>query len=247
MKKEIMVLLIFLSYLTISCSSQHVSEEIDNSLGGKLFLNATGNIYVKQSNDKSLLLLFRTKGVSSATFDKSLIIYSETEIPKLALNESELYEIKISESRKFAILYNLNRNKIYFIGTMDSQNEIDVIKGNTALKNSIDNLDYLGYGFSYLTGSWSESRIKESRYTTPIYSLDYSDNFNTQLRTTLPLDDDGGGGGLCAQGSCTSGGNGSSSCSITEAFPSQSCNVTCTTGFYACCNSKSVRCYCCKY
>lgn len=241
-----MILLIFLSYITISCSSQNISKEIDNTLGGKLFLNTIGNIYVKQSNDKSLLLLFKTKGNSSTTFDKSMIIFSETVIPKLSLNESELYEIKISESRKLAILYNMDRNKIYFIGTIDSHNEIDAFKRNAILANAIDNLDYLGYGFSYLTGSWSESRIKESRYTTPTYSLDYSDNLNSQLRTTLPLDDDGGGL-LCDHGNCASGGNGSSSCSISEPLPPQSCTVTCTTGFYACCNSKSVRCYCCKY
>ncbi|MCB0716618.1 MAG: hypothetical protein KDC06_11475, partial [Chitinophagaceae bacterium] len=179
-------------------------------------------------------------------FDKSFIIFSETAIPKLTFNEEDNFEIKIPASKKYAVIYDKTINKIYFVGTSDAVNDINAVKAKTELKPAISNDDYLGYGFSYLNNSWSVDRIKESKYLTPFYTLDYANTQNTQLRLLLPTNDYGGSG-LCDQGNCTSGGNGSSSCSITEAPFHQSCTVTCNAGFYACCNSSSVRCYCCKY
>ena len=244
MKKELL-LFILISNMIASCNAQNLSKAIENRMGGKLFLNTSGNIYVKESNEKTLLLLFRSNGIEESSFDKSFIIFSENSIPKISFDQSDDFEIKIPGSKKYAAIYNVTKNKIYFIGTSDSKNEINTLKNNPELKSAVTNSDYLGYGFSYMTATWSVDRIKESKYTTPFYSLDYANTQNTQLRIALPPDDDGGGA-LCDQGQCTSGGNGSSSCSIGE-VPNISCSVTCNSGFYACCNSSSTRCYCCKY
>lgn len=246
MAKRIIISMIFFSVAFTGCVAQNLSKAIDNTMGGRLFLNAAGNIYVKQSGDNSLLLLFRSEGTPVSSFDKAFIIFSETVIPKLSFEETDKFEIKIAESKKYATIYNVSRNKIYFIGTSDTRDIIDGIKNQPGLKQSASNSDYLGYGFSYMTAAWSVERIKESKYMTPFYTLDYANTQNTQLRLALPADDGGDGSGICAEGKCSSGGNGSSSCSIGE-FPNISCSVTCNSGYYACCNSATTRCYCCKY
>jgi hypothetical protein len=45
---------------------------------------------------------------------------------------------------------------------------------------------------------------------------------------------------ICGGGDCTSGGDGSTQCSVTG------CSVTCSAGYYACCNSNTVNCKCCQ-
>ena len=46
----------------------------------------------------------------------------------------------------------------------------------------------------------------------------------------------------CGGNYCTSGGEGSTSCSAGGG----GCSVTCTTGWYACCNANNSHCRCCK-
>jgi len=167
---------------------------------------------------------------------------------KPAFSETDVVEIKIPESKKYMAIYNLTTNRLYFAGTSDARPDIEQVKSGSGLSPIVANADYLGYGFSYINAGWDAARIRESHYTTPFYTLDYANTYDQALRLALPpVEDEGeGGGGLCAQGKCTSGGNGSSSCSITEIM-GIACTVTCNTGFYACCNSATTRCYCCKY
>ncbi len=244
MKKNLLILL-FLTTITLSsCIGQNLSKSIENSLGEKLYLKISGKLYLKQSSQNTILLLCRSTITSEENFDKAITIFSETSILKLDISETDEYEIQIPESKKFAVLYNITKNKIYFIGTSDKKNDITQIKQNSAISKAISESDYLGYGFSFMNGSWSTQKIKDSQFKQPFNTLDFANNQNTQLKTTPPIDDDDGVS--CALGTCTSGGAGSSSCSITEAPFNQSCTVTCNSGYYACCVSSTVRCYCCK-
>ena len=238
MKKQLLVPL-FYSLITLNaCVAQNLSKSIENSLNEKLYLKVSGNLYVKQSSANSLLILCKTSGTTNG-FDKAFVLFSETTIPKLDLNLNDEYEIQIPDSKKFAVLYNVTKNKIHFIGTSDKLNDINNIKKNSSISGAVSNMDYLSYGFSYLTGSWSIPRIKASTYKQPFNTLDYSKTINP---TITPMVDDPVS---CAQNICTSGGAGSSSCSITEPF-NLGCTVTCNAGYYACCVSSTTRCYCCK-
>lgn len=91
---------------------------------------------------------------------------------------------------------------------------------------------YYGYGMARLKGEWilsygyladtdlslTEIVISSSRLL--------SDNEKNRLLST-----------------CTSGGAGSTRCSITEIF-GMSCSVDCANGYYACCDSETTTCKC---
>ncbi len=245
--KKLLFYMLFLQILTISsCVAQNLSKSIENSLGEKLYLKISGKLYLKQSSENTILILCRSNGTSEQNFDKAFTIFSETIIEKININEMDDYEIQIPESKKYAVIYNLTKNKIHFIGTSDKSNDIIQIKQNLSISKAIDNSDYLGYGFSFMNASWSTQDIKASQYKIPFNTLDYANTQNSQLRASLPSVEVELASVSCAQGTCTSGGAGSSSCSITEAPFNQSCTVTCNSGYYACCVSSTVRCYCCK-
>jgi hypothetical protein len=246
MKKTLFILLT-LSTLTISsCVAQNLSKSIENSLGEKVYLKISGKLYLKQSSENTILILCRSNGISPQYFDKAFVVLSETAIPKISINETDDYEIQIPESKKYCVIYNITKNKIHFIGTSDKADDIRQIKQNSSISKSVTNSDYLGFGFSYLNAMWTASDIKASQYKIPFNTLDFANSQNTQLRAALPPVEDEPGGVSCAIGTCTSGGAGSSSCSITEAPFGQSCTVTCNSGYYACCVSSTVRCYCCR-
>lgn len=242
MKKLSFFLCVMLCFGFVACNAQDISTALRNALGGNRYLEAKGKISVKKSSNNTVLLLFRSDGTNETDFDKAFVIFSETPITKFTISENDAFEIMIPSSRKYMAIYNSTKNKIFFIGTSDSKVEIDQIKAKNELSNYIANTDYLGYGFSYMKGKWSESRINESKYLTPFYTLDYANEQDTNLRLALPPDDDGGAND-CTK--CSSGGAGSSQCSIDE-WPGVGCSVTCNAGYYACCNSKTVKCYCCK-
>lgn len=243
MKMLSILLCTIISLIFHNCTAQNLSKALGNALGGNKYLEAKGKMYMRSSSNNTALLLFRSEGIGEISFDKAFTIFSETAISKFNINEDDVYEIKIPTSRKYMAIYNLSKGEIFFIGTSDSKSDIDKIKINQELSKYITNKDYLGYGFSYMKGNWSTTRIKESKYLTPFYTLDYADEQNTQLRVALPPDDGDGGGNDCS--SCTSGGVGSSQCSIDE-WSNVACSVTCNAGYYACCNSKVTKCYCCK-
>jgi|SRR5690606_8372471 len=232
-----------------SCLGQKLTQSIENALGEKLYARFSGSTYVKETGENSFLFLVNTNN-SQDCYDKAIVIFSEKSLEKPDFKENETFEFFIPESRRFAVIYNYKEEEIFVAG-LDDQSVRQFIQKFKSIENketALNNNHVLGYGMSFLSNSlWNISRIKESKYKSPFYSLDYADMINTDARESLPPPgDDDGGGVSCAPGVCTSGGAGSSECSITEAPFGQECSVTCITGYYACCVSSTVRCYCCK-
>ncbi|MDX1627474.1 MAG: hypothetical protein R3345_02175 [Fulvivirga sp.] len=83
----------------------------------------------------------------------------------------------------------------------------------------------------YLYASYNPAEVL-SGYGLSKYNLDFKSykDFKNNRQTAKVLSD------------CTSGGEGSSSCSIDEPF--NSCSVTCREGYYACCDSSTTTCTC---
>lgn len=232
-----------------SCTAQKLSQTIENALGEKVYARFSGNVFLKPTNAGSYLLLVNTTQ-STDSYDKALVVFSETGQSKPGIDEQATYEFFIPDNKRFIVVYNQETDKIFIAGLTDeaARQSVERFKSNAGIHSALTNQDVLGYGLSYMSGTiWNMAKIKESRYKSPFNTLDYANMTDPQAAATLvPPDEENGSSVSCAQGTCSSGGAGSSSCSITEAPLGQTCTVTCNTGYYACCVSSTVRCYCCK-
>lgn len=249
-KLNLFLLVIFSSFIIQSGFAQNFSQSIENAIGEKLYSKFSGKGFVKPCTDESFLLMINSNN-SSDTYDKAIILFSDSLIAKTKIINEGILEFFIPENRRYIVIYNKTVNKISIIGLSDQNaiKAIDNFKVNLKEKSLLTNNDIFGYGLSYLTGFWNINKIKESKYKVPFYSLDYSNIANPEAAKKLPLPENENfdAPGFCDIGQCTSGGAGSSSCSISESFPvEQSCTVSCNSGYYACCRSSDMRCYCCK-
>ncbi|RYF89045.1 MAG: hypothetical protein EOO03_06960 [Chitinophagaceae bacterium] len=249
MKLKFPVLSFLVLTLFQSCIAQKLSQSIENAMGEKLYAKFSGRCFVKTPSSNSFLLLVNTNN-SSDSYDKAIIVFSEGNQTKPSIDEQGIYEFFIPQHKRYIIVYNQKNDKIFIAGLTDqaAKESIDRFKSNATIKSALTNQDVLGYGLSYMSNTiWNMAKIKESQYKSPFNTLDYANMTNPQAATALPPPDEENLGDVsCAQGTCTSGGAGSSSCAIAEAPFGQECSVTCNAGYYACCVSSSVRCYCCK-
>lgn len=247
MRPKYLLLLIGLTIFK-SCISQKNPQDIENALGERIFTKFSGTAYIKPTSTNSFLILVNTKK-SSDSYDKAIVVFVENKPIINEIDEESIYHFFIPENKRYIAIFNQSRNRIFLAGLTDqiAQNAILKFKANPSIKSSLTNRDIFGYGLAFLSGVWNIGKVKSSEYKQPYNTLDYANMTNEQAALLLPpVEDEETGGVSCAQGTCTSGGAGSSSCSITEAPLEQSCTVTCNTGYYACCVSSTVRCYCCK-
>jgi hypothetical protein len=207
---------------------QHVQGEIS---GGNSLLKVTAN--------NELMILQATNPKKPKEIDKIIIVAFEknASIPIHDKNLEYTDLVFFSDKRSIA-LHSKVDNKIYLLGLdeSESQHKIDLLKSNKNTKNALKE-PLLGYGISVLTGSWNLDKLMNNKYHSAFNQLDYSSN----IYSIVPPDDGGSGGSV----NCTSGGPGASECSIGE-WPSISCSVTCKSGYYACCDSKTTKCFCVK-
>lgn len=122
-----------------------------------------------------------------------------------------------------------------------------VVKGQTRFPKTNMHVPievHNGYGLSH-----NSSEVSISLIDYRMLSLDESVRIAAGPSTMNrdPYNPDYGDGGDGNGGSCSSGGVGSTSCSVTSG--SHSCSVTCQSGYYACCNTgglQYVTCSCKK-
>jgi hypothetical protein len=163
------------------------------------------------------------------------VITANAPIKNFKINNADDYEIQIPVSRRFAVVYDKTSGEISYIGITDAIETIHSNKHKPELSKAVTNADYLGYGMSYLTGKWDIEKIKEASWTVPFSILSFANSYRAADK---PVTDH-----TCGIGSCTSGGAGSTSCSLTG--PLNGCSVSCNSTSYACCNDNTVECYCC--
>lgn len=244
-----MLLCVLLTLPFISGWSQDLSKSIVQAMNEPLYAQFTGTCFLKPTTDQSLLLLFNTKG-SSDSYDRNLVLFSESAITAPVINEKATYEVLIPQSRRYLVLYEHGAERLTILGLSDedASQKIKRFKENSSLTSRIQPGSRLGYGMSYMVGLWNKARVQESEYRQPFNTLDYSNSAKPELAgKLLPVAMEGVTANLCAEGKCQSGGAGSNSCSITESFPiEQQCTVNCNSGYYSCCNTTVMRCYCCR-
>lgn len=231
-----------------SCVAQKQPLYIENAIGEKIYTKFSGTCLWRRTDDKSYLLLVNTTK-STDSYDRAIIVFSDHSVGKPEINEEATYEFFIPENKRFIVVHNQNTNKVFILGLSDqsAKQKIEKFKSNASMRSALTNKDYLGYGLSYMTGLWNRQKIKESKYKLPFNTLDYANTLNPEAAASLgEPEDELGGAGLCDIGQCSSGGAGSSSCSVMEIGGMTSCTVTCNTGYYACCNSSTTGCYCCR-
>lgn len=136
------------------------------------------------------------------------------------------------------VLHSGSGNQLYFLGLTEaaSTEKLGLIKANKTLNGEV-RPPLFGFGLSVMKGKWDKKTLIESknRYAVNLLTLaDHSGNTSPAAKTAAAAD---------APFTCTSGGPNSTSCSITEVL-GISCSVTCSDGYYACCNSSSTRCIC---
>lgn len=234
---------------TLACSmtafskDQHLSEAVRNEFSNSFYAEFSGKVFTRMTSSKSLLILINTTGEEA--YDKSLVLTSQLPARFVDITKDEM-DIFIVLSQKTVIFVDNAAEIITVIGLNNDETQgiVTRLKANSSTSPYISDNNFLAYGLSYLNGSWALEKIAASKYKSPFNALANGDRTG---RMMLVVEEESGDN-MCSIGKCTSGGAGSNSCQITEDLGPirQTCNVTCNVGYYACCDSKTLRCYCCK-
>lgn len=240
MKKVLTVLLS--SILFFSCSKeknfQNLSQELKTTVKDLKGDISQGKSFLKITPNNELMILQASNPEKPDLIDKVIILAFEKSI-NIPLKDKNLdySNLTFFSDKRSLVLHSKLDNKIYLLGLdeKESQEKIKRLSTNSKIKPALEK-PLLGYGISVLTGSWNLEKLKNNKYNSAFNQLDYSNN----IYSIIPPDDGEGGAA-----NCSSGGPGSNECSIGE-WPSISCSVTCKSGYYACCDSKTTKCFCVK-
>lgn len=247
MKTFLPLLAISILLIFQSCTKQTTREAVEKAINEKMYASFSGKVNIKETFENSYLILINTTN-STDSYDKAIVVTSETPLIKPNISASDTYTFFIPENKRYIVIYNHNTTKISIIGLNDNLalQSISKFKSNSDILPSIENSETLGYGLSYLRGLWNMRKTEDSKYKNPFNILGCADMLKPDAPNNLPPIEDEENAKLCELGTCTSGGAGSTSCSISEPAPAMGCTVSCSAGYYACCRSSDVRCFCCK-
>lgn len=228
------------------CQAQDKINEIENSIPEGVFKVITGKIFSKELPDTSLLLLINSNPAQS-NFNSAFILSSENKLLPISTSESDEYTVIIPKTKAYILLINKKQAQISFIGIANNY-EIKTkaaIASNSLLKQ-FTLQEFLGYGLSYNRSTWDALKIMNSPYHFAYNILHNADLQNPAISRNLSSSSaEVNPNSISPGGSCTSGGTGATQCSIDGAFGT-GCSVTCGTGYYACCDDNTVKCYCVK-
>ena len=240
MKKLFNYLLV--CFVCVSCSKKQsftsIETEITKTLADKKGDLKNGKVVLQVTENNELMLLQSSDPNTPNQVDRIIILAFDKGI-NIPIKDQDLKTTSMfffSDKRAIA-LHSEIENKVFLVGLneQESQEKKDLLNLNLLIKDSYTET-LLGYGISVLTGKWDLEKLTTNKFSSAFDKLDYSN----QLMNIVPLT--GGGGGAP---NCTSGGAGASECSIEETIGGK-CSVTCQAGYYACCDSRTVKCNCVK-
>jgi hypothetical protein len=204
-----------------------------------------GKVKARQTNPRALVVSFSTSDPSA--YDRAFVLTAEKDIVFENFSSEKAHAF-IHVSQRFAVIVDDVTEQVYILGLDEeaTAKELELLKSDQAIGSHVSGSDFLGFGMSYVTGSWKIESLEKCTYLNPFNYLGSGDL--TGKAGYNAADELNGGSGLCDKGVCTSGGAGSDNCEITEDYVGihQTCKVTCKAGYYSCCVSKTTRCYCCK-
>lgn len=228
------------------CYAQDNINEIENSIPEGVFKVIQGKIYSKEPTEKTFLILINSNS-TQPDFNDAFILFSEKNLPAVSFSEADNYAVIIPKSKAYVLLINKNKCEIAFIGISNNfqTKTKESIASNPKLKDYKQLPEYSGYGLSYNHSTWDAMKVKKTPYHLPYNILHYADKQNPALSRTLPKAGEVEPNETNPKNPCTSGGGGATQCSIDGAFGT-GCSVTCSAGYYACCDDNKVVCYCVK-
>ena len=235
-------------FLALTVLAQDLTSEISNSLSEGIFKNFSGKLFTKKTSENTFMVCLQEPGKSVIT--KSFVVMNDQPLTPMSASESDQYSVIIPKNKRFLLLYNTTTQSLTIIGVKNAEhgNAISQIEANKKLSSLSVSSQILGYGLSFISGTWSIEKIKQSPYKLPYNTLDYSDMHNTEMASKLPSPENeslsSDPPADCSSSACTSGGEGATSCSTVG--PLNECSVTCSAGYYACCNDTRVKCNCCR-
>jgi hypothetical protein len=234
--KRLLILATIVTFV-LSCNKEDGQLKIDLSelseqLDGQLIQK---ELFIAQSNNNQIVALSKSNE-KEPTFDNAYILQMDNNIKKI--NRQQVSEYIFFEE---CIIVNSTEGLI-FLGVDTDNNTSLLTKLKEKTVNGVEIKEFLGYGFSRLKNSWS-LKVMDGEMSDAYDHLSSNSllkKINSRINDNI---EDGPGGG--GNETCTSGGQGSSSCSVTEVF-GLSCTVSCRDGYYACCNSSNTTCKCIK-
>lgn len=254
MNKLIVYSLFLLALSSCAKNSSSEGDAIHTGSLRELFTLKSGQVISGRAISKvthtnsNLLLLGNERSLNQQSqLTTALVLNNELPLDPLVIEEGNKLEIGLLLNGKIILVADQSQSVVHVLATRDATGDVQqVLEKLKASNYKIGKINF-GYGLSFMRGKWSLSSVKQSGYRNPFNILMASDLTRKQGTGVVAnsLIDDDGNSNLCALGSCTSGGAGSTSCSISETTGGE-CTVTCSSGYYACCNSPTVRCYCCK-
>jgi hypothetical protein len=132
-------------------------------------------------------------------------------------------------------------NKLYFYGIDEdaSANKVSTLHADPILQKNVGGTT-MGFGLALMNGKWNAQKLADTTKKYAYNLLAVTDLSGRVLTKTAALAADD-----TPTTTCNSGGPGANSCSFGEGFPiSRDCTITCNCGYYACCNSSQVMCFC---
>jgi hypothetical protein len=225
--------------------SGDLSEAIKIEFENSFYASFSGNTFSKMTNEQALVLLVNANAVDGE-YNRAFVLTTESPAQFEEIGNRQM-DVFIIAHQKTALLVDNESETITIVGldNEDSWNVISRLEKNQVTAGHISQNKLLAFGMSYLEGAWVAEKFDGCTYKSPFNFLSVGDRMGV---IKFIGEEESDGGNLCAKGKCTSGGAGSSSCDITDDLGpiGQKCHVVCNSGYYSCCNSKTVRCYCCK-
>ncbi|CAD5266835.1 MULTISPECIES: hypothetical protein [unclassified Imperialibacter] len=201
-------------------------HELSRTYDGELFTNVDVEVF-SMSNNETLIVVFDNG--SRTHFSKAYVLASE-EYRSFANNP--IFSGNLLQLDGVILLQSNSGDFITLsVDSEVSQAVLKDIKQRGVKESAIR----MGYGLSAFKGDWIIDRTKMSSELTAFDAI--------RLFSTNSLVEPAPNGKVLG---CTSGGEGSTSCSIDEPFGLGGCSVDCSEGYYACCDSSAVTCKCDK-
>ncbi|WP_166437238.1 hypothetical protein [Niastella caeni] len=238
-----MVILSFLTLFIAVCNKKNAfattEETLQTTLAqdqGEIF---TGHTYIKVSENNEVLIM-QIKNDPAIVENIFVLALEKKDLITIQPGDLGLSSVIYYRDKRAVVLHSSKSNNLHFLGLRETASGIKMerLKADHTLKNEMRSA-VLGYGLSMMKGKWDAKTLLNTnkKYIFNLIALaDRSGRTLTPAQREAVTEDIASG--------CTSGGPGSSSCSISEPLPPQSCSVTCGSGYYACCQSSTVSCNC---
>lgn len=179
----------------------------------------------KMSNHETLIAFFDND--SSFSFKRAFVIASESD---LIDSDTNFKNATVVEFRGFLYIQAPMTKSVSFSIQNDFTKSIaEELASYGVRKNSTK----YAYGITSARGKW---KIDHANWSSELSAHNALEKFSLVERASSSAN--------AKMMGCTSGGEGSTSCSIDEPFGMGGCSVDCSEGYYSCCDSSTVKCTC---